>query len=136
MRINKTSNDFLQEINDRKIRNCIFVLDAKNMRTWNSLFKEFKEVVEFPDYCGLNRDAFDECMMDLPEWLNLSGYIFFIENSDALLVNEDNYKCAFRELMDMFNEYGEEYAKELYYGENNVNNRKKHPFRVILSQKV
>jgi len=70
--------------------------------------------------------------MDLPEWLHSSMYIIFIKNSDILLTNEDNYEDELEELINNFNEYGQEYSEELFFGENNVNNRKGYSFHVIL----
>ena len=129
---NLNEKEFLNTVNDIEIQNNLFILDGEKMKNWDSLFKEFQNVMNFPSYCEPNKDSFDECIMDLPEWLSSQIYIIFIKNSDKLLINEVDYKDEYEELIENFNEYAEEYSEELFYDEGNVNNRKAYPFHIIL----
>jgi RNAse (barnase) inhibitor barstar len=126
--------NYFLNLDDIEIKNNLFILNGDKMKDWKSLFKEFQQIMKFPDYCGNNKDAFDECMMDLHEWLPSSVFIIFIKNSDKLLIEEDNYLNEYEELIESFNEYAQEYSEELFFDENNVNNRKKYPFHVILGK--
>ena len=128
-------SEFLSWAKDKNIdtENNVFILDGRKMKNWNSLVQEFQRVMKFPSYCGTNRDALDECMMDVTEWLNVSMIIIFIKYSGSILIDEENHNNAYDELIEMFNEYGNEYSKEYFINKNNVNNRRKYPFHVILS---
>jgi len=115
--------------NDSDIRENLFILNGKSMKTWVELFNEFSKIMSFPKYFGHNRDAFDECMIDLYEFLDNKIFILFIEHSEYLLVNEKD-KNSLKELIEDFNDYAEELSNNIFDDENNQNI---YPLHVILS---
>jgi len=64
-------------------------LRGKNMRNSEGLYNEFAAAMQFPYYFGYNGPAFDECMTDL-EWLEATGYIIAIIESQEVLANEQD----------------------------------------------
>lgn len=65
----------------------VFRLDGAQMTNQESLFREFKVKLQFPEYFGENWNALDECLADL-DWLDRSGYLLFIESGNLLLRDE------------------------------------------------
>lgn len=133
-----TSDEFLNQIISlygKKIKDGFFILDGNNMKNTEELFIEFQNIMKFPDYFGHNFDAFDECMRDLHDWLNVDKYILFIKNADNILINEiDNLK-KIKVLFKSFDFIGKELSIPIQYEDpENVNNRKAYPFHVILSK--
>ncbi|WP_062994146.1 barstar family protein [Nocardia mikamii] len=59
------------------------------MRTTEGVFDEFAAALQFPYYFGDNRDAFDECLRDLDEFVGeASGYVIVIRDSGQLLADQ------------------------------------------------
>lgn len=113
------------------IEKNLFVFDAKNMRTWDGLFREFGRIMKFPEYCAHNRDALDECMLDSYVWLHNNLYILFFLNSDELLIDEEENSSD--DFIEQMNDWAEEFSKSVFYEKGNINNRKSYPFHVFLS---
>ena len=59
--------------------------------TLDGFFRTVSAALRFPDYFGMNWDAFDECITDL-EWLKFTGLLIVIDRADRLFVNEKNRK--------------------------------------------
>lgn len=68
---------------------AIKIVDGRLCRTKDSLFQEFAEVLDFPNYFGANWDAFEECIKDL-SWLEESRYLLIITNFSEVLVDNKN----------------------------------------------
>ncbi|WP_428025959.1 barstar family protein [Arcobacter sp.] len=136
---NLTSEEFLRqmvEMYGENIKDSFFILDGNNMKNTKELFIEFQNIMEFPDYFGHNFDAFDECMRDLHDWLDVDEYILFIKNADNIFINEKNKQEKIDILIDSFNFIGKELSVPIQYEDpDNVNNRKAYPFHVILPVK-
>lgn len=64
-------------------------LRGAKMRTTAGLFDEFAAAFQFPYYFGDNRDAFDECLRDLDEFVGEApGYVAVIRDSADLLTDQ------------------------------------------------
>jgi len=62
-------------------------LRGAKMRTIAGVFDEFAAAFQFPYYFGENKDAFDECLRDLDEFVGAaSGYVAIVRDSGELLV--------------------------------------------------
>lgn len=69
----------LRGVSVRKLR-------GERMRTQDDLFHEAVAALQFPNYFGWNKDAFDECISDL-EWIPPgSGYVLVITSPEEVLV--------------------------------------------------
>jgi len=123
--INITYNEYVKTDIDKETKNNIFIFDGMKMKDWNSLFDKFKKTLHFPSYFSYNKDSFEECLSDLDEWLSTPIYILFITNSNKLLINENNYKEEYKELIDIFDDVCFEYHQK--------DMEEKYPFRVLLS---
>ncbi len=121
--------DTLKSNEHINIEKDLFVFDARNMRTWDGIFKEFKKTMKLPEYCANNRDALDECILDSYGWLNNDFYILFFMNSDELLMEE---KDSAEDFIEQMNEWAEEFSEGVFYEKDNINNRKPYPFHVFL----
>ncbi len=62
---------------------------GRKMKTKQSLFDEFAAAFQFPLYFGENRDAFNDCMTDLPYLHPGKGYVVVITEPDEVLAGED-----------------------------------------------
>ncbi|MEU4646012.1 barstar family protein [Nocardia fluminea] len=61
-------------------------LRGAKMRTMAELFDEFAAAFQFPYYFGANKDAFDECLRDLDDFVgDAPGYVAVIRTADDLL---------------------------------------------------
>jgi hypothetical protein len=70
----------LRGVSVRKLR-------GERMRTQDDLFHEAVAALQFPNYFGWNKDAFDECISDL-EWIPPgSGYVLVITSPEEVLVD-------------------------------------------------
>ena len=59
------------------------------MPTVEAVFDEFAAAFQFPDYFGENKDAFDECMRDLDEFVGAArGYVVVVRDAAKLLRSE------------------------------------------------
>jgi hypothetical protein len=64
-------------------------LRGAKMRTCAGVFDEFAAAFQFPYYFGENRDAFDECLRDLDEFVGPApGYVALVRDSVELLADE------------------------------------------------
>ncbi|WP_054815701.1 barstar family protein [Nocardia arizonensis] len=80
-------------------------LRAEKMRGVGGVFDEFAAAFQFPYYFGENKDAFDECLRDLDDFLGAApGYVAVVRNSSALLADEprerDWFAGAMRDCAD------------------------------------
>ena len=63
-------------------------LRGSRMRTVPALFDEFAAAWQFPYYFGGNKDAFDECLRDLDEWVGpAAGYVVVLRDAAELLAD-------------------------------------------------
>jgi len=61
-------------------------LRGAKMRTIAGVFDEFAAAFQFPYYFGENKDAFDECLRDLDEFVGEApGYVAIVRDSAELL---------------------------------------------------
>ncbi|MFC4374434.1 barstar family protein [Nocardia halotolerans] len=64
-------------------------LRGAKMRTVAELFDEFAAAFQFPYYFGANKDAFDECLRDLDDFVgDAPGYVAMIRTADELLADQ------------------------------------------------
>ncbi|MEU0505832.1 barstar family protein [Nocardia sp. NPDC005998] len=75
-------------------------LRGRKMRTTAGVFDEFAAAFQFPYYFGANKDAFDECLRDLDDFVgSATGYVAVIRDSAELLVDELEERDWFTETM-------------------------------------
>ncbi|WP_246011100.1 barstar family protein [Nocardia mexicana] len=75
-------------------------LRGSKMRTTAGVFDEFAAAFQFPYYFGENKDAFDECLRDLSDFVGEApGYVAVIRDSDQLLADQPNQLEWFTEAM-------------------------------------
>lgn len=61
-------------------------LRGDRMRGVAGLFDEFAAALQFPYYFGANKDAFDDCLRDLDDFLGPApGYVVAIRDADQVL---------------------------------------------------
>lgn len=60
-----------------------FHINVSNARSKSALIEAVGVAFAFPDYCGTNWDALEECLRDLKE--NKGGWLLIFENADDLL---------------------------------------------------
>lgn len=93
-------------------------LRGPKMRTPAGIFDEFAAAFQFPYYFGENKDAFDECLRDLDDFVGpATGYVAVIRDSADLLADEPAARDWF---IDTIREAAEYWSK------------KGIPFRVVL----
>lgn len=63
---------------------AVVEFNAENLLTKENIFAEFEKRLSFPGYFGHNWDAMDECLADLPDWLEAKGYLLVIRNASLL----------------------------------------------------
>ncbi|MFB7721670.1 barstar family protein [Nocardia sp. NPDC056100] len=75
-------------------------LRARKMRTVAEVFDEFAAAFQFPYYFGQNKDAFDECLRDLDEFVGpAQGYVVVVRNAALLLTDQPAERDWFAEAM-------------------------------------
>ncbi|MBL1075030.1 barstar family protein [Nocardia sp. 2] len=75
-------------------------LRGRKMRTVEGVYDEFAAAFQFPYYFGENKDAFDECLRDLDEFVGpAQGYVAVIRNAALLLDEEPAERAWFAEAM-------------------------------------
>ncbi|MRH88799.1 hypothetical protein GFY24_15330 [Nocardia sp. SYP-A9097] len=75
-------------------------LRGRKMRTVAEVFDEFAAAFQFPYYFGQNKDAFDECLRDLDEFVGpASGYVVVVRNAALLLADQPGEREWFGEAM-------------------------------------
>ncbi|MEV0252105.1 barstar family protein [Nocardia sp. NPDC050712] len=73
-------------------------LRGAKMRTTAGVFDEFAAAFQFPYYFGENKDAFDECLRDLGEFLgDAAGYVAVVRDSGELLAEQPRERGWFTE---------------------------------------
>ncbi|TQF65979.1 barstar family protein [Rhodococcus spelaei] len=71
------------------------------MATVAAVFDEFAAALQFPYYFGANKDAFDECLRDCPDWLGDSrGLVVVVRDADALLASAPAELAWFADALD------------------------------------
>lgn len=83
------------------------VVQGKKCKTPAGVFNEFARALEFPDYCGRNWDALEECLVDL-EWLTATGYIVLITDAQSVIPDDDE---EYETLLEVLNNVGEKWSK-------------------------
>ncbi|MFD3429459.1 barstar family protein [Nocardia fluminea] len=75
-------------------------LRGTKMRTVAELFDEFAAAFQFPYYFGANKDAFDECLRDLDDFVgDAPGYVAVIRTADDLLAEQPAERAWFEAAM-------------------------------------
>lgn len=71
-------------------------LRGVKMRTVAGVFDEFAAAFQFPYYFGENKDAFDECLRDLDEFVGEApGYVAIVRDSTELLIQRPAERAWF-----------------------------------------
>ncbi|MFF0491195.1 barstar family protein [Nocardia sp. NPDC003482] len=75
-------------------------LRGQKMGSLAELYDEFAAAFQFPYYFGQNKDAFDECLRDLDDFVGrATGYVVVVRNAAQLLVHEPAQRDWFTEAM-------------------------------------
>ncbi|MCU1647917.1 MAG: hypothetical protein JWN03_8192 [Nocardia sp.] len=75
-------------------------LRGRKMRTVAEVFDEFAAAFQFPYYFGQNKDAFDECLRDLDDFVGpAQGYVVVVRNAALLLTDQPEERRWFAEAM-------------------------------------
>lgn len=78
---------------------------GSKMPTTSALFDEFAAALQFPYYFGENKDAFDECMRDLDEFVGVAaGYVVVVRDAEQLLRAEPDQREWFYDAMRFYAE--------------------------------
>jgi RNAse (barnase) inhibitor barstar len=101
------------------------VIKGRFCKTPATLFAEFAQALEFPDYFGHNWDALEECLADL-EWLPAKGYILLITDAASVLSNDDTEYETFLEIL---RDAGEAWGG----GQAGMGTRQATPFHVLFA---
>ncbi|MEC3913139.1 barstar family protein [Nocardia sp. CDC160] len=73
-------------------------LRGRKMRTVAGVFDEFAAAFQFPYYFGENKDAFDECLRDLDEFVgDAMGYVAVVRNAALMLDQQPAERAWFAE---------------------------------------
>lgn len=81
------------------------------MRTIAALFDEFAAAFQFPYYFGANKDAFDEVMRELDEFVGVAaGYVVVVRDADDLLADDPDQLDWFTDSMRFYAEHWGESA--------------------------
>ncbi|WP_227998643.1 barstar family protein [Nocardia australiensis] len=71
-------------------------LRGPKMRATLGIFDEFAAAFQFPYYFGENKDAFDECLRDLDDFVGeAAGYVAVIRDSVQLLADQREDRAWF-----------------------------------------
>ncbi|MFD4462370.1 barstar family protein [Nocardia sp. NPDC058480] len=71
-------------------------LRGTKMRTMAELFDEFAAAFQFPYYFGANKDAFDECLRDLDDFVgDAPGFVAVVRTADDLLAEQPTERAWF-----------------------------------------
>ncbi|WP_431964325.1 barstar family protein [Nocardia sp. bgisy134] len=75
-------------------------LRGRKMRGTGGVFDEWAAAFQFPYYFGANKDAFDECLRDLDDFVGeASGYVAVVRDADALLADQPDERDWFEQAM-------------------------------------
>lgn len=73
------------------------------MATVSEVFDEFAAAFQFPYYFGENKNAFDECMRDLDEFVGAAkGYVVVVRDAAELLADEPKQRAWFVDAMAFY----------------------------------
>lgn len=73
---------------------------GRKMRTVAGVYDEFAAAFQFPYYFGENKDAFDECLRDLDEFIGTArGYVVVVRNAALLLDQQPGERDWFADAM-------------------------------------
>lgn len=75
---------------------AVFEVDGAQIRTEADLFSAVAKEMQFPDYFGMNWDAFDECLRDM-EWLPSKGYVLLFRSAEQFWCQSSTLAGAFVE---------------------------------------
>jgi hypothetical protein len=86
-------------------------LRGPKMRTTAGVYDEFAAAFQFPYYFGENKDAFDECLRDLDDFVgSATGYVAVIRDSADLLAEDpaerDWFTAAIGDASDYWSKKG------------------------------
>jgi len=59
----------------------LFDLNGEAVRTEADLLRGLAQAMRFPSYFGMNWDAAEECLRDLPRQVPAKGYVLFVPGS-------------------------------------------------------
>lgn len=79
-----------------------------SLRDEEHIFDAFSSALAFPDYCGRNWNAFEECIRDL-SWLSPKRQIVLILSDEAGLLSLQNETWTL--LLDVLSSASKEWAK-------------------------
>lgn len=89
---------------------------GSKMRTVAALFDEFAAAWQFPYYFGANKDAFDDVMRDLDDWLETtSGFVVVVRDAEQLLADEPDESAWFTDAMNFYAEHWSEQRPPLAF---------------------
>ncbi|MBF6172538.1 barstar family protein [Nocardia blacklockiae] len=75
-------------------------LRGTRMTTTAGVFDEFAAAFQFPYYFGENKDAFDESLRDLDDFVGRGrGYVVVVRDADRLLADQPEQRKWFAEAM-------------------------------------
>ncbi|BDT85222.1 barstar family protein [Nocardia cyriacigeorgica] len=81
-------------------------LRGKKMRTVAGVLDEFAAALQFPYYFGANKDAFDDCLRDLDDYLgSAEGYVVVIRDADQLLADAPQERAWLAEALSETADY-------------------------------
>ncbi|MEU3425894.1 barstar family protein [Streptomyces gardneri] len=69
-------------------------LNGADMSDEMSTFRQFGELLKFPDYFGWNWNAFYDCLRDL-QWLSSDHHVLIIESAESALPEDDDARDEF-----------------------------------------
>lgn len=79
---------------------------GSRMRTVTGVFDEFAAALQFPYYFGGNKDAFDDCLRDLDDFIGPAlGYVIAVRDAAQLLEDQPDERSWFQEAMADCAEY-------------------------------
>ena len=99
------------------------VVQGAKCRTPAGTFREFSRALEFPDYCGCDWDALEECLTDL-EWLPAKGYVVLITDAQSVIPDDEE---GYETLLEILNDVGEAWSK------GQTSSGRRAPFHVFFS---
>ena len=70
-----------------------YTINGARLTSWSTFHKEFKEILNFPDYYGANMDAWIDCMTDLTK----EPTVLYIKNGKRLKVEHPELLTAILE---------------------------------------
>lgn len=98
-------NRFIEEVRSKVPKDTFFaIIDGNEINNLSELFNAFMKVFKFPDYFGMNWNAFDECINDL-DWLDANSYILVLKNIDTKFNDQQNLNTLLRILCNSANEW-------------------------------